>query len=153
MNALKHEIVTDPAGMGYAGESAEEIAVMLNAPTRTVRDVVGKDVLQNALMQIPIAGDVLWFVLMDAAENNQSPLHALAKRVVFTVQESLLIGLNLDNPGIIAMMGALEQAGLLTAEQKASILSLGDKRISRAEEIGLGGVTPLDVSNALAEVD
>lgn len=131
----------------------DALADALNAPTETMRDSVPRDVLQNALMQVPFGDTTLWFALRQIARNASHPANALADAVVHVVQESLLKSVNLDNPGVRRMIAQLRAAGFLTEEQEAAILALGDYPVSPAELLGLGKVTPLDVANAMAEVD
>lgn len=139
-------------GQAVAANEWERAADILNRRDRVRRDTVPRDVVQNALMQIPAGQATLWFALRAMARDPQHPAHQLADAVVHVVQESLLQSLNLDNPAVSGMMDKLQQAGLLTAEQRAAIHALGDHPASLAELEGLGSVSPQDVLNAVLEV-
>lgn len=150
--AIRDLVAADQAlGALAAAEDWEGVAAALNARDQVKRDGVTRDVLQNALMQVPYEGDLLWYRLREIQKTPADPRWQIADRVVYTVQESLLQGISFVNPGIVAMMDTMQAAGMLTAEQKAAINALGDRQVSRAELAGLPRLSGLDVFNAMTE--
>lgn len=130
---IKQELTNSEYADLVAAQDYDAIAAMLNARTEIRRDSVPRDVLQNALMQIPFSGTTLWFALRQISQTPSHPASQLADAVVHVVQESLLKSINLDNPAVRQMIGQLRQAGFLTEEQESAIVALGDIPTSRAQ--------------------
>lgn len=161
--AIRTLVAADQALSALAGANAEAakakpfenwatIAAALNAKDQTRQDGATRDVLQNALMQIPYDGDTLWFKLRAIRKNEAHPMFQLADKIIHVALETEIKGVNFSNPGIVAMMDTLQAVGMLTAEQKASINALGTVSVSRAELAGLPNLQPQDVLNAMLEV-
>jgi hypothetical protein len=126
--ALKSELTTDPAGLGYAGKSHEDQAILLNKPQRTMnrQQFSGAD-LASCL-------DPVEFAALTA------------------VQRTWLQILTTAN-GMLTLYASLRQdirAVLSTATKSLAKFNQTINRAgSRAEEIGLGTVTTSDVADAL----
>lgn len=126
--ALKTEITTDPAAIGYAGKSHEEIAVLINRPQRSVnRDQFSGADLASCLDPVEF-----------------SALTAVQRTWIQT-----LTGAN----GLLTLFASLRQdirAVLATATKSLAKFNQTINRTgSRAEEISLGAVTTSDVADAL----
>lgn len=126
--ALKTEITTDPAAIGYAGKSHEEIAMLLNRPQRTVnREQFSGADLASCL-------DPVEFAALTA------------------VQRTWIQMLTTAN-GLLTLYASLRQdirAVLATATKSLQKFNQTINRAgSRAEELGLGSVTTSDVADAL----
>lgn len=146
--AVREELAKPEYADRIAANDWEGIAGEWNGTPATYMDTVERDVLQNALMQIPAGQTTLWFALRAIARDPAHPLHQLADAVVYVVEGSLLKAINLNNPAVAAMLDQLQAAGLLTGEQKAAIRSLGDHSCTKAELIAGRTVEPVDLYNA-----
>jgi hypothetical protein len=126
--ALKSELTTDPAGLGYAGKSHEDQAILINKPQRTVnREQFSGADLASCL-------DPVEFAALTA------------------VQRSWLQMLTTAN-GMLTLYASLRQdirAVLATAAKSLAKFNQTINRAgSRAEELGFGAVTTSDVADAL----
>jgi hypothetical protein len=126
--ALKTELTTDPAGLGYAGKSHEDQAALINKPQRTVnREQFSGADLASCL-------DPVEFAALTA------------------VQRTWLQMLTTAN-GMLTLFASLRQdirAVLATATKSLAKFNQTINRSgSRAEELGLGSVTTSDVADAL----
>lgn len=126
--ALKSELTSDPAGIGYAGKSHEDQAVLINKPQRTVnREQFSGADLASCL-------DPVEFAALTA------------------VQRTWLQMLTTAN-GMLTLYASLRQdirAVLSTATKSLAKFNQTINRSgSRAEELGLGAVTTSDVADAL----
>ena len=82
--------------------------------------------------------------------NAQAPaeLRAVAQTVL-DLASARFADVDLDNPASVQMFGALQQAGVITAQQAALIDALATvPGVSRASSLGLGTVTETDVAKA-----
>lgn len=123
---LKTELTTDPIGRGYAGMTDEQAAESLNAPGRQVnRDSVTGGEIAASLVRAELAQ-------LNAAEQNYvralMPCDSIPLTANFKTQ-----------------FGDLFPQGSAT---RANIMAILKRNGSRAEELGLGRVTPSDVANA-----
>lgn len=146
--AVREELAKPEYADRIAAGDWEGIAREWNESQASYRDTVERDVLQNALMQIPAGPTTLWFALRAIARDPSHPLHQLADAVVYVVEGSLLKAINLDNPAVAAMLDQLQAAGLVTEAQKAAIRSLGDHTTTKARLIAGRPVEPVDLYNA-----
>lgn len=124
--ALKSEITTDPIGRGYSLQSDEAVADLLNAPTRMPnRDSITSGELAGAIT----AAD--WGTL--TAEQK-------ARLQFLVTPPSLQITAHLRQE----LRDIFPQGKDSRANLRAVLMKTG----SRAEELGLGSVTPSDVADA-----
>ena len=126
--ALKTEITSDPATIGYAGKSHEEIAALINRSQRTMnREQFSGADLASCL-------DPVEFAALTA------------------VQRTWLQMLTTAN-GLLTLYASLRQdirAVLATATKSlAKFNNTINRAGSRAEELSLGAVTTSDVADAL----
>jgi hypothetical protein len=153
--ALKTELTTDPLNLGYAsyvstfsnGDSQHSLFALLNA----------KNYTQN--IPVPITSVLIWgagtgvLAALKAAITNPDPVvQSIALAADTLLHSGLTETLDLTNPSIAGMLDPLVQAGVLTANQKTSLLALQVIPASRAEVLfGPGTVIGgNDVYNALA---
>lgn len=126
--ALKAEITSDPAAIGYAGKSHEEIAVLINRPQRTIN----KAQFEGADLAACI--DPTEFAALTAGQRNWIQMLTSAY-------------------GSLTLYASLRQdirAVLATATKSlAKFNQTINRRASRAEEIGLESVITSDVADAL----
>lgn len=137
--ALKAEITNDPVVLGYAGKTDQQIADLLNslATARTLaRTQVNTTEIIGAIQAVP---------------------PSLAWPTTATKQESMLIALlgmpfvDASNANIKAMFGEIFPNSGNTATTRTNLLALGSRTVSRADELGLGGIVlALDVNRAKA---
>ncbi len=126
--ALKTELTTDPAGLGYAGKSHEDQAILINRPQRTMnREQFSGADLASCL-------DPVEFAALTA------------------VQRTWIQMLTSAN-GMLTLFASLRQdirAVLATATKSlAKFNQTINRSASRAEELGLDAVTTSDIADAL----
>ena len=126
--ALKTELTTDPASLGYAGKSHEDQASLINKPQRTVnREQFSGGELASCL-------DPTEFAALTA--NQRAWIQTLTAA-----------------SGMLTLYASLRQdirAVLATATKSLQKFNQTINRAgSRAEELGLGSVTTSDVADAL----
>ncbi|SRR5579884_2586314 len=147
-NALKTELATDFAALGYAGKGDVDIAALINAqnPKFSVRQPV-----------VPV-----WRLLAWAAQNGrfaaiQTEADAGTKGVKSIALAAMKVfgtvaDFDVDDAGAKALLGAMVQAGVLTADDQTAFAALGDRSpASRAEVLWGPGtvVSHTDVAIAL----
>lgn len=126
--ALKTEITSDPAAIGYAGKSHEEIAVLLNKPQRTMNKAQfeGADLascLDPAEFAALSAAQKAWIQVLTSAYGSLTLYASLRQDI---------------------------RATLATATKSlAKFNNTINRTGSRAEELNLGTVTTSDVADAL----
>jgi len=126
--ALKTELTTDPAGVGYAGKSHEDQAILINKPQRTItRDQFSGADLASCLDPVEFAA-----------------LTAVQRTWIQTLTSAY---------GSLTLYASLRQdirAVLATATKSLAKFNQTINRSgSRAEELGLGSVTTSDIADAL----
>lgn len=126
LQALHDELTNDPINRGYSGMGDEAAAESLNAQDREPnREDVTASQLMGALDEgeynaLPARGKTYWTLLVTAGG---TPLTSVVK----------------------TSLSALFPAGSNT---RANLIALLKRTGSRAEELGLGRVSPSDVANA-----
>jgi len=127
LTALSTEIKTDPAGIGYAGKSHEQIAVILSIENRQAdRETLDAGLLVASIVRTEhgalTANDKDYVRLIAAAQS--MPLTANLK----------------------TQLGGVFGAGTTT---RANLLALMKRPGSRTDELGLPRATTSDVADAL----
>lgn len=127
LGQLKQEITTDPASLGYAGKDDEQIADLLNRPTRTApRESVDGGTLAASIVFSEYAA-------LTAPQRQYVDMVVTAGTLPWTA--------NLKQ-----QLGALFAAGTQTRQNLVALQTRTGA--SRGEELGLGRVTPSDVADA-----
>lgn len=145
---LAAELSDDPLGLSYSAYSDAQVADLLNAPNRPgKRSVAASDVRMYVLL------NGLWPALQAAALNPASPLiQGTAITILQTLAPNSFDQIRMNKPeiaGAVAqMLQVMVDAGVMTADQRAGLIAMGDANISRADELGLGTVYHLDVAEA-----
>jgi hypothetical protein len=126
--ALKTELTTDSAGLGYAGKSHEDQAILINKPQRSVnRDQFSGGELASCLDPTEFAAltanQRTWIQTLTAASGNLT-LFASLRQDIRSVLSTATKSLQKFNQTI-------------------------NRSGSRAEELGLGSVTTSDIADAL----
>ena len=125
--ALKAELVNDPLPRGYAVMSDESAANSLNTPNRTPnRESTDAGTILSAMVRSEF--DALTTANKDYVRVVLSTAGAIPLTATFR-----------------ANLAAMFAAGTTT---RTNFLALQSRPGSRAEELGLGFVTPSDVANA-----
>lgn len=129
----------------YADMTDAEAAEALNAPSQpTRREVPARELIATAVLNGAYAA-------IDAGAESDNPQVRGLCRSVLVLLALPDQDVDLDDPRVIQMFGALQQAGIITPEQAAAIDALATTPgRSRAQEIGVGVVTEADVVAARA---
>jgi hypothetical protein len=145
-NDLIAELGDDPAGLGYAGKSPDAVLALMHAASRD-GSVPAVDVRRYMMTQ------GTWGSLRVAASDPATP--APVRALAFTAIDAVNGGFeqcDLADPvlraQIEALMGGLQQAGLITAAQIAAILAMREGRRSRLEELGWPAPTAWAIQQA-----
>lgn len=138
---LATEITTDPTSAGYAAMTDAEIAASLSDATIRIRQRVPIERLQAVAMETGV-----YAALRTAVATPETPPQLVALcQTTLDLADARFEDVDLDNPAAIQMFGALQQYGIITAEQAAAIDALATARtISRAEQIGLGAIVTVE---------
>lgn len=143
-DALKSELATDPANLGYADKTPDEILALLKT-TSTVECFVPLKDLQSILMETVVAPATVpaWWVLKAAAATN--PLAEMA----FDLFNSRLSNLNTRGAFQASALAQLQQAGLIDQGLMDAITAMSFKTITRGELLFGSMPTILEIQLAL----
>lgn len=148
---LRTEITTDPLARNYSALSDLQAAENLNTPNRTA----------NA--SIPAQTLHAWFVFNGKWPAVVSTAQGTAGTGGLTANHKLAAesfieichyfgSLDMRQPqyanGILFILDQFVERTIITAAQRTGIIGLGTTQVSRAEELGIGRVSHLDVSEA-----
>lgn len=138
-------LATEIQQPAYAGMSDGEIAAALNAVSASTRRAVP---LAALLATAALNGS--YAAVKAAAESEAAPAQVRGVCAsVLVLLSGVFQEVNLDDPRVQGALGALTQAGVLSAAQMAEIDALADAPgRSRAQELGLGVVSEADVAAA-----
>ncbi len=131
----------------YKGLDDQAAADALNAAMVEVRRPVPTRGIFIAAMR---SGLILALrtVTLDSAQ--PAPLRALAQTALDLTDQTVLDSVDMDDPASVALLGALEQYGLMSKEQSLAFVAMGTALTSRAEQLEVGTVTAGDVQRARA---
>jgi len=125
---LRSELANDPAGRGYAGKDAPTQADLINGSWVTDNPPPAT-VARPALMQ----GDILVLTSRLQAKHAGAKLQgqALPDGLAYVIDTLLpsvskQVSMDLTDPDVQEMMGALEQAGLLTQDEITALTTQPD---------------------------
>ena len=146
--ALRAELITDPAKLGYgpllAAGSANRVAVLLNERT------------QQGLGSVPITPLLEWIAahgimarLRAAAAASDPALASISEVALMLVSNPNIDAIDFGLPDVQAMLAALVQAGVIPADAYQELTGIATVQRSRADVLGLGAVSADDVSKAM----
>lgn len=128
------ELKTDPQGRNYAAMSDSQVAADLNLPRISIPDASSYVTIRSILDAFPSPDDSAAFL---AGMRTVAATNA-------TVDEAMKLlspsqgGLPLGNAQVRAMLDSLATANVITTDAATRVKSLGEKLISRGEELSLG---------------
>jgi len=132
---LRAELLTDPVALGYAGQTDQQAADLLNSLT------TGRT---QPRTQVPVAE------LFNAIDNGGWPTTALTQdKLAAVLNMQVIDASNANTRGII---GSIFPNSGATAATNARLQALATRTVSRATELGLEVVAPLDVNRARSGV-
>jgi hypothetical protein len=145
--ALATEINTDPANLGYA-QFADIgcdacIANLLNqapssfTPPQTWTFV--EPIISNFTLLIWAASNSVLSTISAGASSTNASIASVCQAVMLMLQ-GVVSGLDITNSNNLTMISALVTAGILTADQQTSLLSLANQPATRAQFLFGGGV-------------
>ncbi len=141
---LVAELTDDPLGRGYASKTDQWVAASLNAVDRTAADSTRKTFRELLRTQgMGVAGDIHG-KLKVASESNSGLALAIAAANDYGTDG----GLDFSDPATVAAIDALVSGGVLTTQEGDALKALGQKTVSRADELGLGVVTDGHIGSA-----
>lgn len=138
---LKEEITNDPLVVGYSGMTDQQVTDSLNAET-----IAAKQHINTRDIKVYLTLAEKYFPISQSTSTS-------AKEAMFRLKE-FDYGFDMSVAGaetiLTDMLDALITDGLIDANDKTYILSLGDKLISRGEQLGLGAIKVGEVMEARA---
>jgi len=147
-DALRNELTTDPAGLGYApllaAGSANQVADLLNASTQ---QGLGSVLITPLLEWIAAHG--IMARLRAAAAGEDADVASIAEVALMLVSNPNIPALDLSRPRVQAMLGALTLASVIPADAQAELLGMATTYVSRAQVLGWAYVSADDVSRAV----
>ena len=140
---LKSEIENDPLGRNYSAMSDEQVALSLNSKDRS------KTVhISSAELLAWSAGDGRLASIKSAIDGGvDNTAKSLAEAAYMMISRDGTY-LDLSLPDRAAMLDGLVAYGILSADDKADLVSKSTVSCSRAEELSLGRVRTGDVIHA-----
>lgn len=120
---LKSEIMSDPAALGYAGKTDQQIADLLNSMAMG-RSIERSVIPAHEIIEATVPAD--WALLLATEKQRYQTIVAAGQ-------------VNLKGPNTRALFGAMFGAGTQT---RANLIALQSVAVSRAQEINLGRVEP-----------
>jgi len=147
-DALRTEIQTDPAQLGYgpavATGSHNQVAALLNEQR------------YPAYGKVEITPVLIWLAkwgimprLRAAMQSDNPAIAGIAEVAMMLVSNPNIPALDVGLPEVQQMLTALVQAGVIPLEASDELLNLAATKQSRAEVLGFGTITADDVSRAL----
>lgn len=143
LDKLTAEYVNDPLGRGYADMEPQEVAENMNE----VEDRQITKAISSAELLAWSGANNRFMRISNAADNEALPD---ALRSIAHVAKLLITrdgtSLDLGKSDRVAMMQALVDGGVLTADDVTSITALASATVSRAEELGFSKVFPSHIT-------
>ena len=152
--ALKAEIDNDPRGLGYAGKSSDEIKPIINSNP----EVVSRPISPQKLWQ-HLFDESRWVAMVAAQSTGTVEQKNAAAAIVQAAggnvvdaetREQLAQSIDLTSAPFVNAVALVEAAGVLSAEQGAAVLALGNVSAPRGEALGFGHVRTARITAALA---
>lgn len=133
----------------YAGMTDAEIVAALNAAG------AGRQRVLIASLQAAALESGVYTALRTAVADSRTPAEVKALcQTVLDLANARFDTVDLDNPASVQMFGALQQVGVITAQQAAAIDALADVVIASWARANLGvDVTAQDIATARLWVD
>ncbi len=145
--ALKAELTADPASIGYVGQSDAAVVSLMTSNTRAM-PIQSVDVRRYLLVSDR------WPEIVRVARFGDA--NADKTRAAIRITEALdgLSEFDMTVPAYVAAitggLDALVSASLISADDKAAVLALGDGKRSRCDEMAWPAVSAADVAAARA---
>ena len=143
---LKEEIETDPESIGYSGKTASEILALITAQNISAR----RDVKWSTVFKYSMT-EGFWPGIVAASKNPDHPAYdaALAAVELKDIFRDDVIDTGL--PIFAQLSSGLVSAGLITVDQRAALIAMGDILISRADQLGFTDINQSYIDLAMEE--
>ena len=147
--ALTAEIVNDPRSLGYSGKTYSQTKTIINGNPETVSRPITPQTLWQFLFEAS-----RWVALVAAQTTGTTEQKNAAISLVQAAggavvdeetRQALQQQVDLTSAPFINAVELVEAAGVLSAEQGAAVLALGDVSLPRDEALGLGHVRCRDL--------
>lgn len=142
---IRSEILTDGAGIGYAGKTPSEQAILMNRLRQQSPRVFASIVISPQLVGAIIMKRGKWRSLTTAATTNETAFHLMELIKLSVPTEDFNTG------QLRTYLDGLVTDAVLSAADRTAILSqtVVEVLASRSENLGLGEVLQGDVEQAL----
>jgi hypothetical protein len=144
LQTLKDEITNDLLNRGYDEMTADQVAISLNTKDRSVSVPIPAQLLVRwAAGGSDRAANESRMINLEKARDGLAPFDALPDTVRGVAGAALKLldisdsELDPDDPEVEALVNALVAAGVITANDKAALLTYGQRSVSRAEELDI----------------
>lgn len=129
LTSLAAELADDPAGRGYAGLTAEQAAADLNE----IRYITLHERMVTDRTLFAVLGAETATTLLDDLAASSDPV---TTRVYGMLTDRSSGGVDIGTEMARGMIAGFVTSGLLTADQAATIMALGENHKSRAQQLG-----------------
>jgi hypothetical protein len=140
-------LITELAKPEYSGLSDQFASDLVNAKTVSVRELVPCWLVKQLAIE-----SGYWAAIKIASQSSDVPLQVrgVALSAVDWIDDSSgkIQNVDMDSPAVLAMLGGLVAAGLLTQSQSNDLRSLADQTKRWVDVVGLGTVGIGYVKNA-----
>lgn len=148
IDALRIELASGHPDTGAYSSDDAVAAVELNAVNRSIYTPIPSSELLGWSAAHSSGGRPRLLKMQEAKENHVSEQVQAAASAAVTMINRDGTTLDLNRVDRMMMVDGLVAGGVLSADDKTDLLSLGTESVSRAVEIGLGWVRPGDVTQA-----
>lgn len=149
LTVLAGELGDDPLSLGLAAVGDADAANLLNAKTRELACDIPLGAFQGKLVSQGRWAGLAQLAATQRPDGDAGTLwdHVVGMRDLIMAGQATVIGVA-DQSLLTSRLQSLVAAGLISEADKTELLALGLRLGSRAEELGLGLVTPSDIADA-----
>lgn len=140
--ALRNELATDPASLGYPGKSDAEAAALLNSAVVTSTRPVPIEEVESLAFRRGVARN------LQAAANGTDPTGVALGKTVLSLFSSRLTVIYTDDPATAALLAGLVQAGIMTQADSDAVVALATVNTPRSVAVFGSVVTDQDIHAA-----
>jgi hypothetical protein len=138
-------LITELAKPEYAGLTDQQAAEAVNAKTITVRELVPCWLVKQLAIE-----SGYWAAMKIASQSSDVPLQVrgVALSAVDWIDDlsGKIQNVDMDSTAVLAMLGGLVAAGLLTQSQSNDLRSLADQTKRWVDVVGIGTVSAQEIA-------
>lgn len=144
IDILRDELINDPLNLGYTTLQDNEVAELLNVQNRQGYGVVpAPDVRRYVLLNgiFPKLQSVATNSKGTATEAQQGTAITILQVIAPNSFDEIRMNEPVIRAAVVGMLQVMVDAGAMTDQQRTAMIALGDRQVSRGEELGIGYIT------------